>query len=168
MKSIELSDEAFAALQRLATAQGVSPSQLVSSLLGANGSLRATDNLAVLLSSADFTAQSDLTARYLGLLAWCAQNYSADFADFISHQESRLRYLMLSRDEINEARAHNQARPIAGTAYWVVMTIDDDAKSRFVRRLLEYVGCQDEIVARAIRALGLPETGSFVFRLLSA
>ncbi len=166
MKKVELSDEAYAALQRLAAAKNLSPAEVIAAMVGDGRPPLAGDNLLFFLTSAEFTTCSDPTERYLALLAWCAQNYAGDFADFISHQESSLRYLMLSRDEINETRARNHARQIDGTQFWAVMTVDDTMKRRFVCRLLEFIGCHDETVTHACRALGLADT-THLFRLLS-
>jgi hypothetical protein len=167
MKRIELSDEAFEALQRLAAAKNLSPSEVIAAMLGAGRPALAGDHLLFFLTSAELSAHTDPTGRYLALLAWCARNYAHDFVDFISHQQSGLRYLMLSRDEINEVRARNHARQIDGTQFWAVMTIDDVTKRRFVCRLLEFIGCHDETVVHACRALGLPETAAHGFRLPS-
>jgi len=112
-------------------------------------------NLPDFLGGPEFRALADSTERYLALLAWCATNHASDFADFISHQESGHRYLMLSREEVQDIRAHNHSRQIDGTQYWAVMTIDPKSKRRFVRRLLEFIGCRDETVTEAGRALGL-------------
>ena len=112
-------------------------------------------SLPALLGDAEFLALIDPTERYLALLAWCATHHASDFADFIANQESGHRYLMLSREEVQEIRAHNHSRQIDGTQYWAVMTIDPKSKRRFVRRLLEFIGCPDQTVLQAGRALGL-------------
>lgn len=166
MKHVELSDEAYAALERLAAAKNLAPADVLASLLGAGKPLSG-DHLLFHLVSAEFTALADPTERYLSLLAWAAKYYAFDFADFISHQDSARRYLMLNRDEINDVRAHNHARQIDGTQFWAVMTIDDATRARFVRRLLEFIGCHDETVHQAIKALGLENTESGFFRLLA-
>jgi hypothetical protein len=127
MKTVELSDETRAALEQLP----------------------------LLLGAPEFLAVADPEERYLALLAWCATRHASDFADFISHQESGHRYLMLTPDEVHAVRAHNHARQIDGTQFWAVMTIDPKSKRRFVRRLLEFIGCRDETVTEACRALGL-------------
>jgi len=154
MKNVELNDEAYAALQRLAAAKNQSPSEILAALLGAARPL-AGDNLLFYLTGPEFNLVTDATERYLALLAWVAKNYSCDFADFISHQDSARRYLMLNRDAINDLRARNHARQIDGTQFWAVMSIDAATRSRFVRRLLEFIGCHDETVAQAAQALGL-------------
>ena len=154
MKQIELSDESYAALQRLAAAKHITPADLVAALVGAKRPPLAGDNLLFFLTSDEFIRLGDPIDRYLTLLAWCARHYATDFADFISHQESGRHYLAWNRDEINEARARNHARQIAGTQFWAVMTIDDAARQRFVCRLLEFIGCHDETVAQASHALG--------------
>lgn len=165
MKSVELSDEAYAALERLANAKKVPPGELLAALLGAGRPISG-DHLLFYLVSADFTKISGSTERYLALLAWVAKNYAFDFADFISHQDSARRYLMMNRDEVNDVRSRNHARQIDGTQFWAVMTIDDTTRARFVRRMLEFIGCHDETVAQAIRAVGLEAADSHGFRLL--
>lgn len=167
MKEVELSDEAYAALLRLAAAKNLSPAGLLAAMLGDGRPPLAGDNLLFFLTSAEFAAQKNPGERYLALLSWLARNYACDFADFISHQESGRRYLMLNRDEVNDVRSHNHAVQLAGTQYWAVMTIDEATKRRFVCRVLEFIGCHDETVTQACRALGLGEAASG-FRLLSA
>lgn len=155
MKTIELSDETFAALQRLAGSRNLTVEEMIAALLRESPAALGGDNLRLFIAGAAFRALADPIERYLALLAWCATNHASDFADFISHQESGHRYLMLSRDEVQEVRAHNHARQIDGTQYWAVMSIDPRSKRRFVRRLLEFIGCHDQTVAEACRTLGL-------------
>jgi len=160
MKKLELDDEVYAALERLAAAKRLSPADLVAALVHPPQPALGGDHLLFFLASGEFTRLSDPIDRYLALLAWAARQYAADFADFISHQESGRHYLAWNRDEINEARARNHARQIDGTQYWAVMTIDDDARLRFVARLLEFIGCHDETVVLAGQALGLGGDGA--------
>jgi negative modulator of initiation of replication len=159
MKNVELSDEAYAALQRLADAKKLPPSEVLAALLGADRPLSG-DNLLFYLVNPEFTLLQDQTERYLALLTWVAKNYACDFADFISHQDSGRRYLMLNREEVNDVRTRNHARQIDGTQYWAVMSIDNATRARFVRRMLEFIGCHDETVAQAVRALGLDSSES--------
>ena len=167
MKTLELSDDAFAALERLAAAKNLTPADIIAAMVGEGRPPIGGDNLLFFLVSREFTAVTDPAERYLALLAWVATHYAYDFADFISHQDSAPHYLMLGRDEVQEIRARNQARQIPGSHYWAVMTIDDSTKARFVRGLLEFVGCHDETVRSALRELGLPVRESGGFRLLS-
>jgi len=164
MKTVELSEETYAALESLAAARNVSPGELLTALI--QEAPLTLDSLLVFLGSAPFRALSDPVDRYLALLACCATNYSTDFADFISHQESGHRYLMLSREDFEDVRAQNHARQIDGTQFWAVMTIGPRAKRRFVRRILEFIGCRDETVAEACRALGLTGADAGQPRLL--
>ena len=154
MKTVQLSDETYAALERMAASKGLTLDQLLNVMLREAHPLLDGDDLLAFLVSGEFRALVDPTERYLALLAWCATSHASDFADFISHQESGHRYLMLSREEVHEVRAHNHARQIDGTQYWAVMTIDPKSLRRFVRRLLEFIGCRDEAVTEACRALG--------------
>ena len=154
MKNVELSDEGYEALQRLAAAKNLSPAKMLADLLGADRPVSG-DHLLFHLASAETLKLTDPTDRYLALLAWVARHHGADFADFISHQASARRYLMLSHSEVDAIRQQHTTRQIEGTHYWAVMSIDDATKSRFVRRLLEFIGCHDETVAEAIRVLGL-------------
>jgi hypothetical protein len=163
MKTVELSDETYAALQRLATARKVTPSELLSTLLGTKYQ-PDSDRLLFFITGAEFALLSDPIDRYLGLLAWVVRNYSCDFSDFISHQDSARHYLMLDREKVSDIRSHNLARQIDGTQFWAVMTIDDATSCRFIRRLLEFIGCHDETVTQAEHALGFPSTSGFVRR----
>jgi len=160
MKEVELSDEAHQALLRLAAARNLTPAELLAALLAGPPPPLTGDNVLFFLSGAEFTALADPTERYLALLAWVARNHAYDFADFISHQESGRRYLMLDHAEVNAVRAHNHARQLADTPYWAVLAIDDATKRRFVGRLLEFIGCHDETVAQAGRLLGLAEAAT--------
>ena len=154
MKKLELSDEVYAALARLAADQQLAPAELIAALVDPQRPALSGDLLLFHLASAEFTRLGDPVDRYLALLAWAARNYATDFADFISHQESGRHYLAWNRDEINEARARNLARQIDGTQFWAVMTIDETMRRRFVCRLLEFIGCHDETVGLACRAVG--------------
>jgi len=155
MKNIELSDESYEDLQRLAAAKGLSPGEMLTALLNANRPISG-DHLLFHLTGKSFSPSLDPADRYLALLAWVARHHTADFADFISHQASARGYLMLSQAEVNAIRHQHHARQIDGTQYWAIMNIDDTTKGRFVRRLLEFIGCHDEAVAGALRALSLP------------
>ena len=163
MKTLELSDETYAALQRLATERNVTPLDLLSTLLGTKHP-PDSDRLLFFITGAEFALRSDSIDRYLALLGWVASNYSCDFADFISQQDSARRYLMLDRDKISDIRSRNLARQIDGTQFWAVMTIDDATRCRFVRRLLEFIGCHDETVTLAVESLGFPSTSGFIRR----
>lgn len=153
MKKLELSDDLYAALERLAVARRLSPTDLIAALVNPPAAVTTGDHLLFYLARDEYTRLADPIDRYLALLAWAARNYAADFADFISHQDSGRHYLAWNREEINEARARNHARQIDGTQYWAVMTIDDHARLRFVTRLLEFIGCHDETVALACQTL---------------
>lgn len=152
MKTVELSDEAFAALEQLARTQGAAPADVLTALLTTARPLSG-DHLLFYLAGPAFSTLTDRTERYLALLGWVARNYASDFAYFVSHQESAGRYLMLPPAAVHEVRARNQARQIEGTPFWAVMTIDDATRRRFVARLLEFIGCHDDTVAQALRAL---------------
>ncbi len=164
MKTVELSDETHAALERLAAARNQTVEQLMAALSHESGP--EGDGLLLHLASEEFKSLTDLTERYLALLAWCARNHASDFADFISQQESGYRYLFLNHEEFEEVRATNRARQIDGTQFWAVMSIGPGQRRRFVRRLLEFIGCRDETVTEACNALGLAGRDSGL-RLLS-
>jgi SeqA protein C-terminal domain len=159
MKRIELSDDAFEALQHLAAARQLAPAAFIAALVGTPPALLGGDQLLLYLASGEFGALSDPAARYLALLTWVVRNHAGDFSDFISHQASGRRYLMLNREEVNAVRHHNEAMPLAGSPYWAVMSIDDATKRHFVVRLLEFIGCHEITIAQGLRALDLPAGG---------
>lgn len=165
MKTLELSDETYAALQRLAAAKHVTPADLISTLLGTKHE-PDSDRLLFFITGAEFALLTDSIDRYLALLAWVARNYSCDFADFISHQDSARRYLMLDREKVADIRTRNFARQIDGTQFWAVMNIDEATRRRFVCRLLEFIGCHDETVSQAVQSLGFPSSAGFIPRAM--
>lgn len=155
MRTLELSDAAYAALERLAAAREMRPAELVAALVQGGHPLLEADPLLLHLASPEFTNLTSPADRYIALLAWIARNHAHDFADFIAHQDSAARYLTLGREEVRELCAAHRSRQIGDTLYWAVMTIGEGTKARFVRRLLEFVGCHDETLRLALRALGL-------------
>lgn len=159
MKTIDLSDENHAALLSQARERNLTVDELLGALLRKGYPPVAGVDVMPVLAGAEFLALTDPADRYLALLAWCARTHSRDFSDFVSHQESGHRYLMLSPDEVQGIRAHNHARQIDGTQFWAVMNIDVRSQRRFVRRLLEFIGCRDEEVAEVCIALGLASSG---------
>ncbi len=167
MKTLELSDETHAALLRLAAERQISPAEALTLLLHPDRPQPIDRALLAFLASPEFAAAVGASDRYLALLGWTARNCAHDFADFISHQESGRRYLMLDRDEMNEVRSHHHARPLEGTPYWAVMAIDEATKRRFVGRLLEYIGCHDATIAQARQAVGLDVTAALGQELIA-
>jgi negative regulator of replication initiation len=168
MKTVEISHEDHVALERLAATKSLTPAQTLTTLIQLGHRLLDHDNLFLFLAGAEFRALGNPVERYLALLAWCAKNHRSDFADFVAHQESGHRYVMLRPDEIQEVRRRNQARQISGTPFWAVMRIDPKSQRRFVRRLLEFIGCRDETVAEATDALGLGSSRPAASRLFGA
>jgi hypothetical protein len=166
MNKVELSPETHAALERLAAAKNTTPADLIAALVHAGRPPIGGDNLLFFLASRELAALPDHDERYLALLAWVAKHYACDFADFISHQDSAARYLGLGREQMNAVREHNHARQIDGTQWWAVMSIDAMTKARFVRRMLEFIGCHEETVLTACRVLDLPIPAQQTFRLL--
>ena len=166
MNKVELSSETHAALERLAAAKNTTPAELIAAMVNAGRPPIGGDNLLFFLAGRELAAVTDADERYLSLLAWVAKNYAFDFADFISHQDSAARYLGLSRDEMTVIRGRNLARQIDGTQWWAVMTIDAPTRARFVRRMLEFIGCHEETVLAACRTLDLPVPAPQTFRLL--
>lgn len=154
MKNVDMSDESYEALQRLAAAKRQTPTEVLAALLD-SGRPISGDLLLFHLTGGDFSGLSEPADRYLALLAWIARHHATDLADFISHQASARHYLRLGSAEVNALRQQHQTRQIDGTQYWAVMNIDAATKGRFVRRLLEFIGCHDETVNEAIRVLSL-------------
>lgn len=164
MKSFEVNDDTHAALERLAASRSLTIDALLASMLRERTDPSPAASLDAVIAGTEFGRVADPVDRYLAVLAWCASNHAADFADFVSHQPSALRYLWLDRGEFQEIRARNQTRQIAGTQFWAITSIGPVTKGRFVRRLLVFVGVGDETVVRALRALDLPDEPEW-FRL---
>lgn len=155
VKKIELSDEVYAALQRLATGFHRTPDEVLASLLNVpRGSPDAAEPIAAYILSAEFRAKFTDADKYLALLGWIATRHATEFREFIESLSTGRRYLSLSREDILETCRHNQARQIDGTQYWAIMNIDTATKRRFLARVLEFIGYRDEAIEFACAALG--------------
>lgn len=155
MKKIDVSEEVFDALQRLATGFHRTPDEVLASLLNVrSSSTEAAEPLAAFVLSAEFRAKFTDADKYLALLAWISVRHPTEFSEFIRGQSSGRRFLSLSREEIVERCRHNQARQIDGTQYWAIMNIDTATKRRFLVRLLEFIGYRETAIEFACAALG--------------
>lgn len=165
MKNIEVSDDVYAALQRLATGFHRTPDEVLASLLNVPAaSPEAAEPIAAFVLSGAFRAKFTDAEKYLAVLAWIAERHDAEFGEFIRSQSGSRRYLSMSREEILETCRHNQARQIDGTQYWAIMNIDTATKRRFLARLLEFIGYRDaaiEFVCAAIGGRGVVRRGRF-------
>jgi negative modulator of initiation of replication len=156
MKNIEISDEVYAALQKLATGFHRTPDEVLASLLNVSPTTaEATEPIAAFVLSSEFRAKFTDADKYLAILGWLAARHSADFGEFIRSLSGGRRYLGMSREEILETCRHNQARQIDGTPYWAIMNLDTATKRRFLARVLEFVGYREAIVDFVCAAIGM-------------
>lgn len=157
MPQFTLSPELAGQLERAARERGCSIEQLLASLVGdaSPASGPASDHpLVAYTLSPEFRVKFSDADRFLALLGWIAARQPAEFDDFVSHLESRRRYVGLSPEEIRETCRHNQARQIPGTHFWAIMNLDTPTKQRFLRRLLVFVGETDEAIEAVVATLG--------------
>jgi negative modulator of initiation of replication len=156
VKTVELSDEVYAALQDLAKGFHRTPDEVLASLLNVSSSApEAAEPIAAFVLSPEFRAKFTDAEKYLALLAWIAARHPADFGEYIRSLDSGRRYLGLSREEVVEACRHNQARQIAGTPYWAIMNLDTATKRRFLGRVLEFVGYREAVIEFVCAAIGM-------------
>lgn len=158
VKTIEVSDETYAALQQLAAQAGRAPEEILASLLALSpASAVADEPLAAWMLGPEFRGLAE-PERYLALLGWMATRHATEFGEFIRAQSVGRRFLGLTRDEVVEACRQNRARQIAGTQYWAVMNLDATTRHRFLRRVLEFAGYREEVIALAATALASSAT----------
>lgn len=156
MKKIEVSDTVYAALQDLAVGFHRTPDEVLASLLNLlSASPDATEPIAAFILSPEFRSKFTDAEKYLSLLGWLAERHPADFAEFIRGLEGGRRYLGLSREQVLETCAHNQARQIDGTCYWAIMNLDTASKRRFLARVLEFTGYRQAAIEFACAAIGM-------------
>ncbi len=157
MKTLEVSDEVYAALNQLATGQQRSPEDVLKSLLAvpaASPEAAAAEPLAGYILSGDFRAASAEADRYLALLSWIASRHPADFGEFVQSLHGSRRYLGLSPDEILATIRHNQARQIDGTQFWAIMNLEPAARRQFLARALEFLGYREDVIRFACAFVG--------------
>lgn len=155
MRTIEVSDDVYAALQRLATGFHRTPDEVLATLLNIpSASPEAAEPLAAFVLGSEFRAKFTDADKYLALLGWVAEHHAAEFGEFIHNQSGNRRFLGLSREEILETCRHNQARQINGTPYWAIMNIDTATKRRFLFRVLDFIGYRPEVSEFACNVFG--------------
>lgn len=159
MKKIEISDQVYAALQKLANGFQQTPDAVLASLLNVPGApADAADPLAAFVLSPEFRGKFTDADKYLAILGWIAARHSAEFTEFIHAQSTGRRFLSMSREEILETCRHNQARQIDGTQYWAIMNIDTATKRRFLARVLDFIGYREELIDFVCNAIGMRRT----------
>ena len=147
MKTIDVSDEVFEALEGLAKGFNRSPDDVLAMLLRIPvGSPESTDPLAAFVLSAEFRMKEHDADRYLALLGWLAVRHRSEFDEFIRGLSTGRKFLTLSREEIVERCRHNQARQIEGTPYWAILNLDTPTKRRFLARVLDFIGYRSEVI----------------------
>lgn len=157
MKTIEVTDDVYAELSRLAAESGRAPETVLASLLHLPTSPELqSDPLVAFLTGPALRAKATDADRYLAVLAWVAERHPSEFREHILSLTSGRRYLGLSRDEIVAQCRHNQARQIPGSSYWAIMNLDTATKRRFLTRVLEFTGYRPEVVAFAGQLIGRP------------
>lgn len=163
MPQLTISPDLATQLERRARERGCSVEQLLATLLrgGDSGAAPASDHpLVAYTLSPEYRVKFSDADRFLALLGWVAAQQPAEFADFVSHLDSRRKYVGLSPEEIRETCQHNQARQIPGTHFWAIMNLDTPTKQRFLRRLLVFVGETDEVIEAVAATLGGGRSGS--------
>lgn len=147
MKTIEVSDEAFAALQKLGAGVHRTPDEVLASLLQVPaGSPESAEPLAAFVLGGDFRTKFNAADRYLAVLGWIASRHPADFGEFIRSLPGGRHYLSLPPEEVLAACRRNQARQIDGTQFWAIMNLDATAHRHFLARALEFLGYRAEVI----------------------
>lgn len=155
VKNIEVPDDVYAVLGRLAAAHGQTPADLLEVLFGSNAAVTPeTQPIAAFVLSAAFRNLAGVDAKYLALLAWVAAQHPADFAEFVESEPSAAAYLRFSPEEILRTCRRHLTRQIDGTRYWAIMNITEATKQRFLGRLLEFIGYDPILAAVACHAIG--------------
>lgn len=155
MKNIEVSDEVYSALQRLATGFHETPDAVLTRLLNLETPTDRDEPIVAYVLSAEFRAKFTDADKYLAILAWLARRHGGDFREFIQNLSSGRRYLGLSRDDIVATCRHNQARQIGDTPYWAIMNLDTATKRRFLARVMDFTGYPEEVIEVVCAAIGM-------------
>ena len=138
---------------------GQSPNDVLTTLLNV-GTARSDSEepLVSYMLGTEFRTKFSDADKYLGILGWIAMKHGSEFKEFIrslSAGSSGRRYLGLSHEEIVEQCRHNQARQIPDTQFWAIMNIDTATKRRFLSRVLEFVGYDDDLIEFACGVIGV-------------
>jgi negative regulator of replication initiation len=168
MKTIDVSDEVYEALQRLAGELHQTPADVLASLLRVPTSAPATESIVSFVLGPRLRAKTSHADQYLALLGWIAAQHGPEFGEFIRSEVGSSHFLSLGRDEIVDACRRNLSCQIEGTQYWAVMNIDDAMKRRFLSRVLEFIGYREAAIDLVCAAIGLGPTKRARFGVLVA
>jgi negative regulator of replication initiation len=158
VKRIEVSEDVYERLKSLTTDFGQSPNDVLATLLNV-GAVKSDSEepLARFVLGTEFRTKFSDADKYLGILGWVAVKHETEFKEYIrslSSGASGRRYLGMSQAEIVEQCRHNQARQIPNTQFWAIMNIDTATKMRFLSRVLEFVGYDDDLIEFACGVIG--------------
>jgi negative regulator of replication initiation len=150
MKRIEVSEEIYERLKSLTTDFGQSPNDVLAALLNV-GAIRSSSEepLVGFVLGTEFRTKFTDADKYLEILGWIAVRHETEFKEYIrslSAGASGRRYLGMSQAEVVDQCRHNQARQIPNTQFWAIMNIDTATKRRFLSRVLEFVGYDDDLI----------------------
>jgi negative regulator of replication initiation len=158
VKRIEVSEDVYERLKSLTTDFGQSPNDVLTRLLdvGAERDDSKEPFVSFILGT-EFRTKFTDADKYLGILSWISMKHGSEFKEYIrslSSGSSGRRYLGLTQSEIVEQCRHNQARQIPNTQFWAIMNIDTATKRRFLSRVLEFVGYDDDLIEFACGVIG--------------
>jgi negative modulator of initiation of replication len=111
--------------------------------------------LLAFLVSTEFRSLHKDSDRYLATLSWVAAQHPTEFREYILSLTRGRRHLSLSREDILAQSRHNQAREIPSTPYWAIMNIDTATKRRFLTRVLDFCGYEEDVIEQACSAIGM-------------
>jgi negative regulator of replication initiation len=158
VKRIEISDDVYERLKGMMTDFGQSPNDVLATLLNVGAARSVSEEpLVGFVLGTEFRTKFTDADRYLGILGWVAVKHGSEFREYIrslSSGASGRRYLGLSQAEIVKQCRHNQARQIPNTQFWAIMNIDTATKRRFLSRVLEFVGYDDDLIEFVCGVIG--------------
>jgi negative regulator of replication initiation len=150
VKRIEVSDDVYERLKSLTTDFGQSPNDVLAALLDVGAIPNTSEEpLVCFVLGTEFRTKFTDADKYLGILGWVAAKYASEFKEYIRSLSSGAngrRYLGMSQAEILDQCRHNQAKQIPNTQFWAIMNIDTATKRRFLSRVLEFVGYDDDMI----------------------
>jgi negative modulator of initiation of replication len=158
VKKIEVSEDVYEKLKSLTTDFGQSPNDVLATLLNVGAARGASEEpLVSFVLGTEFRTRFTDADKYLGILGWVGVKHGAEFKEYIrslSSGASGRRYLGMTQAEIVEQCRFNQARQIPNTQFWAIMNIDTATKRRFLSRVLEFVGYDDDLIEFVCSIIG--------------
>ena len=176
MKTIEIENSVFQALARKAVGFGVTPNDVIKTLLNEespNAGLaqpnpspgpanepktdRETHPLAVLVDSPDYMRR-DCKGRYFAVLQFLYENDKGEFAKLDNYRKGSRVQISTNKDAIEKSGRNTWPQILDGTPYWVLTNLSNYRKRDILDDILRILRYPNDVITLVVNSI--PDVGN--------